>query len=125
MQKHIITSNTIMYCKNWEKTVKFYKDMLNLPVSFSNEWFTEFHLGGNARLSIADERRSSQKSQDSRGITLALEVDNIDSVWTFINTRNLNPTEIRNHPWNARVFYFFDPEGHRIEIWQASSKKEK
>ena len=21
--------------------------------------------------------------------------------------------------WNARVFYLFDPEGHRIEIWQS------
>ena len=123
MQEHIITSNTILYCRKWVKTVRFYKDMLNLPISFSNDWFTEFHLGGNARLSIADETRSSHKNRDSRGITLALEVDNIDSVWTFINTRALNPTKITNHPWNARVFHLFDPEGHRIEVWESTIKE--
>jgi hypothetical protein len=30
----------------------------------------------------------------------------------------LEPTAIENHPWNARVFYLFDPERHRIEVWQ-------
>jgi len=31
----------------------------------------------------------------------------------------LKPTIIKKHPWNARVFYLFDPEGDRIEIWQS------
>jgi lactoylglutathione lyase len=30
----------------------------------------------------------------------------------------MNPTETGVHAWGARVFYVFDPEGHRIEVWQ-------
>ena len=32
----------------------------------------------------------------------------------------LEPTRIQEHPWDARVFHLFDPEGHRIEIWQSN-----
>jgi catechol 2,3-dioxygenase-like lactoylglutathione lyase family enzyme len=123
MQKHLISSNTILYCRQWEKTVEFYRDGLNLPVLYSNDWFVEFQLTGAARLSIANESRSTLKSVEGEGFTLALEVDCIETLREFLNTKELNPTPVRNHPWNARVFYLLDPEGHRIEIWQALSDK--
>jgi uncharacterized glyoxalase superfamily protein PhnB len=78
----------------------------------------EFCLSGQTRLSIADERRASVKSCSGRGITLALETNDIEFLWNKINQKGIVPTRIRDHAWGARVFYFFDPEGHRIEIWQ-------
>lgn len=112
------TANTILYCKNWQQTVVFYKDRLGLPVNFANDWFVEFRLAGGARLSIADQSRASVKSCGGAGITLALEVEEIEAIRAQINASGLAPTHIRDHPWGARVFYFYDPEGHRIEIWQ-------
>ena len=115
----IKTINTILYCDKWEETVQFYRDHLNLTVNFSTDWFVEFILGTTSRLSIADEKRSSIKSCNKKGITLSLEVENIDNAWEFAEKAGLNPTMIRKHPWDARLFYLFDPEGHRIEIWQS------
>ena len=34
----IKTTNTILYCENWEATVSFYKSALQLPVVASNNW---------------------------------------------------------------------------------------
>lgn len=113
------TVNMILYCERWEQAVRFYREALNLPVLFAGDWFVEFRLSDSARVSIADERRASIKSSHGRGVTLALEVDDIDSVRKDMEKKGLAPTPLRNHPWNARVFYLFDPEGHRIEIWQA------
>jgi len=120
MYKSLKTSNIILYCEKWEKTVQFYRGRLCLPVLFSTDWFVEFRLNAISRVSIADEKRSSIKSCGGRGITLALEVEDLDAVRKSMEKKGLNPTVIRQHPWNARVFCLFDPEGHRIEIWQSN-----
>lgn len=118
ISKGFKTANTILYCRKWEQTAAFYRDRLGLPVNFSNDWFVEFRLNPGARISIADETRASIKSCGGKGFTLALEVKDIDSVWADMEKSGLEPTDIRDHAWGARVFYFYDPEGHRIEIWQ-------
>jgi catechol 2,3-dioxygenase-like lactoylglutathione lyase family enzyme len=124
MKKHLRTANTILYCRKWETTVRFYRDGLGLAVLFANDWFVEFALTAGARLSIADESRSSVKSCEKKGITLALEVEDIGAARAYAHQNGLHPTIIERHPWNARVFYLFDPEGHRIEFWEPS-KEEK
>jgi len=118
MSENLITGNIIFYCKKWEETVRFYKDRLNLPVNFSNDWFVEFSITATSRLSIADEKRASVKSGGGQGVTLSLEVEDIKMVREDMLKSGLKPTLIWKHPWNARVFHLFDPEGHRIEIWQ-------
>jgi len=124
MYRNLIGANTILYCKEWEETVQFYRDRLGLPVLLATEWFVELGLGPASRLSIADERRASIKTCGGAGITLALQVEDIDSVRTNAETLGLKPTAIKRHPWNARVFYMFDPEGHRLEIWESLMSEE-
>jgi ATP-dependent helicase/DNAse subunit B len=74
----IKAANTIRYCSKWEDTVRFYRDRLKLPVSFSTDWFVEFSLNEMSRFSIADEKRAFIKTSHGKGITLSWEVDRID-----------------------------------------------
>ena len=111
------TANTILYCRRWRETVDFYRHGLGLGVNFECDWFVEFRLGGAANLSIADERRASVNSVAGQGVTLALQVDDIDAAWRHLHDKGLQPGPVNDHAWGARVFYFFDPEGHRLEIW--------
>lgn len=114
-----LTTNIILYCEKWEEAVSFYKDVLALEINFSSDWFIEFSLNEKSRLSIADQARSSIKSTGQKGITITLQVRNINEIWHGFNMKGLNPTPVKRHPWDAEVFYICDPEGHRIEIWQA------
>lgn len=98
---------------------------MHLPINFSTYWFVEFSLTASSRLSIADEKRSSIKSCAGKGITLALQVEDIEAVRKDMVKNGLEPTVISKHAWNARVFYIFDPEGHRIEIWQKIADETK
>lgn len=113
------TTNIIFYCRRWEQTVRFYRDLMGLSVNFQNDWFVEFRLNAGSRLSVADEKRAAIKSCDGKGSTIALQVEDIQSVWESFGNNGVNLSQIRSHPWNAKVFYLFDPDGHRIEIWQA------
>lgn len=111
------SANTILYCKRWKETVAFYQQHLGLPITFSTDWFVEFRLTGAGHLSVANEARASVKSNGGQGLTLALQVDSAETAWRCLQARGLGPQPLRDHPWGARVFYVFDPEGHRLEIW--------
>ena len=110
-------TNTILYCDKWTETLVFYEKKLGLPVTYRSHWFVEFALSETARVSVADASRTTVKSGFGRGITLSLQMKNLDSVWNTIKEAGITPTAITDHPMDARVFYLFDPEGHRIEIW--------
>jgi predicted enzyme related to lactoylglutathione lyase len=109
--------NTILYCRKWQETVCFYKQDLSLPVTFSTDWFVEFQFGAGACLSIADEARATISSGRGAGITLTCQVENADEAWLRLRNIGLVSEPVKDHPWGARVFYLFDPEGHRLEIW--------
>jgi catechol 2,3-dioxygenase-like lactoylglutathione lyase family enzyme len=113
--------NTILYCRKWAETVAFYRDGLRLLVLFSNDWFVEFAVSGDTRISVADEARAKVKTSGECGITLSMETDRLDTEWHLLLEQGLAPSPIKNHPWNARVFYIYDPEGHRIEFWQPAA----
>jgi uncharacterized glyoxalase superfamily protein PhnB len=117
----IRTANTIIYCAKWKETVAFYKTNLQLRVTTSLEWFVEFELAGSARLSIADATRTSMKSCEGKGLTLTMEVEDIESAHVSLEEAGLHPQAIRDHAWGARVFYLHDPEGNRLEFWSPSS----
>ena len=108
--------NTILYCRNWNDTVKFYRDVLKLSVNYEAEWLVEFRLIDNTFLSIANTASTSIQSSKGSGITLSFQVENVDAV-----QRQLREIDIETGPikpiWGARAFYIFDPEGHRIELW--------
>jgi len=117
----IKTPNTILYCTHSENTVSFYRDVLGLKINFSNDWFTEFLATDTSRISIADEKRTSVKSCRGGGITLAFEVEDIKAYHRAMKEAGFEPPRIKEHPWDEKIFYIYDPEGHRIEIWQRNS----
>ncbi|NIR27995.1 MAG: VOC family protein [Gammaproteobacteria bacterium] len=112
--------NTILYCRRWRETVDFYQRRLHLPVTFASSWFVEFRLSDGARLSVADERRASIKSAGGGGMTITLQVQNADAAWLALQEGGIAPGPVKDHAWGARVFYFADPEGHRLEVWSSA-----
>lgn len=112
----IKTSNTILYCRKWQETVAFYSDVLKLEVHSANAWFVEFSLNSCARLSIANEERTSIKSGGGKGITVCFQVDDIQIAHTHLMELRVEPTPIKAI-WGSKAFYLYDPEGNRIEVW--------
>jgi predicted enzyme related to lactoylglutathione lyase len=108
--------NTILYCRKWETTVKFYRDVLKLSVNHEAEWLVEFRLIDNTFLSIANSASTSIQSSNGSGITLSFQVKNVDVAQRRLREIGIETGTIKPI-WGARAFYIFDPEGHRIELW--------
>ena len=119
MKDSIRIVNTILYCARWQETVAFYRDSLNFPITFKNEWFVEFKLNAYARLSVANEQRATVKSSRGQGLTIVFKVDNADETWQQLQSRKIDAGKIKDHPWGGRSFFLYDPEGNRIEVWSA------
>ena len=113
---NIKRANTILYCRNWEAAVRFYRDVLNFEINHKTEWFVEFHLVGDTYLSIADASRASIKSAAGDGITLSWQVQDVEFAHRRLQQLGVKTSRIKRI-WGARAFYFLDPEGHRIELW--------
>ena len=113
---NIKRANAILYCRKWQTTVAFYRDILSLPVNQEKGWFVEFHLTGTSFLSIADASSASIKSADGAGLTLSWQVEDIELTHGWLQELGVKTSSVKPI-WGARSFYFFDPEGHRIEIW--------
>ena len=109
-------SNTILYCRNWEVTVKFYRDLLNFVINHESEWFVEFQVADNTYLGIANEANASIKSAAGNGITLSWQVEDVEKTYHHLNQLGIKTGRIKL-VWRSRAFYLFDPEGHCLELW--------
>ena len=110
-------SNIILYCKNWEECIIFYKEKLKLEINFSKSWFVEFSLNDFSKLSIANEEKATIKSAEGLGVTISLNIENINEYYLKLKEIELNPTKIKEI-WGSKSFYIYDPEGNRIEFWE-------
>lgn len=117
----IKSANTILYCKKWRETIAFYKDGLKLLAISSNEWFVEFKLNEMSRLSVADETRTSIKSGDGKGITISLQVSDIEQTRAELLDAGITPTSIKE-VWGSQAIYVRDPEGNRLEFWAGRAR---
>lgn len=112
-------SNIILYCDRWRDTTDFYRRVLNLPVNVEKDWFMEFRLTESSFVSIADARRCSIGSSAGEGVTLTLQVDDIHTDHARLAAAGIDVGPVRRHPWGALGFFCRDPEGYRLEFWQA------
>jgi catechol 2,3-dioxygenase-like lactoylglutathione lyase family enzyme len=110
-------TNTILYCRHWRETVAFFRDVLGLTVAHTTDWLVEFRLTADSFVSIAEAARTTIASAEGAGITLSLQVDDLDGLHRHLAEADGRPGPIQPK-WGARVFYFHDPEGHRLEAWQ-------
>ena len=114
----ILASNTVLYCKNWQAMVTFYKETMGFRQSFrKDDWFIEFVVTAGSHLSLADEAKCSIQSSSGRGITLSFKVAGLSALHRQLAAQGTNPTAIKSHSWRAPYFYIYDPEGNRIELW--------
>ena len=99
----------------------FYRNGLKLPILSSNDWFVEFKLNEMSRLSVANEARTSIKSNDGKGITISLQIADIEQMHADLLTVGITPTPVKE-VWGARAIYVRDPEGNRLEFWEGRAK---
>jgi lactoylglutathione lyase len=114
----------ILYVNDFNKTMKFYKEILGLTVKMQHDTYVEFDTGAttlsiNTRESVKEIIGLEMPTSDIASQTFELGFVVDDVVATIEMLRSLDVPiykEPVTKPWGQTVAYVTDPDGHYIEI---------
>jgi catechol 2,3-dioxygenase-like lactoylglutathione lyase family enzyme len=118
--------NTIVLVKDLKQSKEFYAKILGLKVESEYETilFFENHFvihDGNALLdTIYSKKPAFNFRKGNRNIDIYLETDDIEGSYNDIaksKTRIIHG--IKEQAWGQKVFRFYDPDRHIVEIGEA------
>ena len=114
---------------DFKKSVEFYRDMVEFPVSFIEESM-EYALFNNGETKIElvtkqamalaiGEPYQSEEITGQSAFLLNLSVDNVDDSYNKLRGKGIafitEPHDRKE--WNARVAHFRDPDGNLLELY--------
>jgi lactoylglutathione lyase len=104
----------ILYVKNYEKCVTFYKESLRLPILFQNEDLTCFDFYGTY-LMVEKEDRQDYLNDDSKNKNyscIRINVEDVKHHSDELKDQNVI-VDYQEHSW-GKVAKFKDPDGNLI-----------
>jgi len=118
MPPPLVTSfHAVLFCRNWEESVAFYRDVLELPVLEERAGFVEFKVTPESRIGLMDTRRAPAGAPPAERALLSFRVPDARQTRRRLAGRCPDLPAVRAHPWGAWVLEIADPEGRRLEFW--------
>ena len=111
----------ILLVSNMEKSIKFYSDMLELPIkSRSSDW-TEF-FNNDTVLALHPSPRKKKMLKTGSGMLIGFEVTDLDSVIKRLKEKRVKFFKrLKEEPFGKHVIVE-DPDGHLISIAEIKEK---
>lgn len=117
----------ILYVRNVEETMHFYRDILQLPVKMQVDTYVEFDTGMttlsfNTRESVRQDIGLDVAENLMASSTFEIGFVVEDVVATIEHLRQQQVVIVKEpvvKPWGQTVAYITDPDGHFIEICSA------
>ncbi len=122
---------TLLMVRDFEASVKFYRDVLEFKVGTTDPGFMTFDIGDYTLaildLSMAAKMISEDAVQPAKEFIprslFAIFLDNADDTYETLKSKGVHfikpPT---TQPWGQRTAYFTDPDGNIWEISHFESK---
>lgn len=109
--------HTVLYCRNWDACVSFYRDILEFEEADTQPGFVEVRVAPGSRIGLI--RRSGDQDAQNRdpAVLLSFRVSDVDTVHAILSARWKEVSGVKPHPWGARLFELRDPDGRRLEFW--------
>lgn len=114
--------NPLPFVADIGRAKRFYTEVLQLRVLEDHGDFVRFddgfavHEGTSLHQTVFGESRGEEGPYGRRNLVLYFEDKDIDAAFKRIADHVDLIHEIRQQFWGQRVFRFFDPDGHIIEI---------
>lgn len=110
----------ILLVSNMEKSVKFYKDVLGLPVKTKSKDWTEF-FNNNTVLALHPAKKKSAIKTGS-GMLVGFEVGDLDSSVKKLKEKKVKfYKKPKQEPFGKHAI-IMDPDGHLISIAEIKAK---
>lgn len=113
---------TFFYYRDLPKAMRFYEDVLGLPLVIDQGWSKIYQLCPGAHVGLVDETRGMNKWAPVKPVQLCIRVPNVDHWYDYARAKGLDNLSklFINEAIGIRAFVFNDPEGYQIEIQSAT-----
>ena len=103
-----------LWVANFDETVAFYRDQLDLPIEYGDENFIQFATLGT-KLYI--HRLGTAPPLREHAVEIHFDVPDVDAAYHELVERGVEFQDPpANRPWGTRMAAFRDPEGFALEI---------
>lgn len=124
----------VLFVQDRAKCTTFYRDMLGLPVTFSDDSSVAFRLEDqdfvlldvSAAAQMISEEALSLHSGAGHRVLLCVGVEDVDVVYKALTAKGvafIKPPI--SQPWGRRTAYFADPEGNLWELWHSLASEQQ
>ena len=109
---------TFLYCRDLPAAMRFYEDMLGLPLAIDQGWSRIYRIAGAAHVGLVDETRGMNRAADTKPVQLCLRVPDVDAWHRWLAARDVSDLSevFENAALGIRAFTCRDPEGYQIEV---------
>ena len=113
---------TFVYCRDLPRAMRFYEDVMGLPLAIDQGWCKIYRLCDGAHLGLVDETRGMHRWAAEKPVQICLRVADVDGWYTYLKGLPLEALSemFESDALGIRAFVFDDPEGYQIEIQSAT-----
>lgn len=108
-------TGTIIYVKKYQECLRFYKDILKLPILFKNNDLTCFDLFGSHLIVEIDDRDSYLRLKENHSKIFSyirINVEDVKKYSQLLQSKNI-AVDYQENSWGT-VAKFHDPDGNLI-----------
>ncbi|HYT79592.1 MAG TPA: VOC family protein [Actinomycetota bacterium] len=113
----------ILYVRDLERSISFYREVIGLPFKFTESGYAEFATEGT-KFALFERARLPQligreATNGEATMEVAFLVDDVDREAERL--RRAGVTVLSgpvDRPWQQRTFHLLDPDGHVVELAQ-------
>jgi predicted enzyme related to lactoylglutathione lyase len=105
----------LIFARDMDKMLRFYRDTLGLKVRFANAHFAELAAGGGAGIALHAGLEPSASTDGD--VMIEFTVDDIETCARLLSERGVKVDPIRTETF-GKIAQLRDPEGHRIGLEQ-------
>jgi catechol 2,3-dioxygenase-like lactoylglutathione lyase family enzyme len=100
--------------ENMRASVRFYRDMLGLEITYGGEeaYFSSLRTK-DSKNPILNLEQGKPATEWGRVIFYVVDVD---VLWTYLKERGFDPERPRDASWGERYFHMPDPDGHELSF---------
>ncbi len=113
---------TFLYYRNLPRAMRFYEDILGLPLAIDQGWCKIYRICAGAHVGLVDEAKGMNKWHPDKPVQLCIRVPDVDAWYQYAQEEQLDRLSdlFVNDALGIRAFVFNDPEGYQVEIQSAT-----
>ena len=111
----------VIYSEKLEETRDFYCELLGFQAEFDSDWFVNLAGGASGEFELGIQRYDHELiprafQAIARGVSLALEVEDVDAAYSRFRDREDLVTHIADEEYGQGHFMCVDPNGVLVDV---------